>query len=36
MRKWPEFSKPEREINHKIIIKAAEGVRYDQYEISTI
>ena len=26
----------EREINHKIIIKAAESLRHDQYEISTI
>jgi Ribonuclease G/E len=26
----------EREINHKIIIKAAERLRHDEYEISTI
>jgi len=30
MRKWAEFSKPEREINHKIILKAAATLRHDQ------
>jgi len=36
MRKWADFSKPECAIDHKIILKAAEKLRHDQYEILTI
>jgi hypothetical protein len=36
MRKWPEFSKPERETNYKIILKTAENLRHDHYGISAI